>query len=100
MMYLIWYVFWSGDVDDSAENFCTLLNDTFIDWSDCNETIDNLIWFFVGAYLFFYVIFRLYAVRILYYYAKEISGATNHENQTYEKLDGDHHHNEHHAINE
>ena len=96
LIYLVWYCFFSGQVEDRAQSIC---RSDLIDWMNgdgCAAFADDFIWVFVGIYRVLLVLVRVYCVRILYYYAKEIE---HHNDRVYHKLDAEHHghhHDEHH----
>jgi len=94
LIYTLWYCFFSGDVSDRADEICKSDFADWFNWSDCDDDVDDFIWVFVGIYLVFMISIRLYFVRVLYYYAKEIEPT---HDRPYHKLDEAHHHDPHHG---
>ena len=90
LIYLIWFCFFSGRVDNTAGKLCDWFDD-WLHWDGCQEAVNDFLWVFVGIYLFIVVMLRLYCVRILYYYAKEAEQKKDDqvEGANYESLPGD-----------
>ena len=67
--------------------FCRTDVVSWLGWDDCLNFSKHWSWVFIFVYLFFLAIVRIYAIRILHYYAKE----NEHENdRPYHKLDNHH----------
>ena len=88
LIYILYMLIFDDSVDNIVDRTCDLVTDTRINWKNCNDFLSDFFWLFMGIYLIFYVLIKLYFVRILYYYAKEIENE-NAEDRRYSKLDGE-----------
>ena len=96
LIYVFYFCFFSGKVQNRAQNICGTA-EKVINWENCDQTVDDYIWWFVALYLITLIMVRLFFVRLLHAWKDqgEVRGAE------YKNLDGHGNNKEHHAqVNE
>ena len=88
LIYILYMLIFDDSMGSIVDRTCDLVTDTRINWKNCNDFLSDFFWLFMGIYLVFYILIKLFFVRILYYYAKEIENE-NAEDRRYAKLEGE-----------
>ena len=97
LIYAIYYCFFSGNTQDNADLICRSVTKAFT-WENCENTVEDYMWWFVALYLILLILVRLFFVRILHAFKEQ--GQVRAAAADYNKLSGEHHHDaDHHHDN-
>ena len=62
LVFYVWYIFFSDDLESNAMHVCHEINSTKINWDGCADAVDSFLWLFVTVWMLIVVFVRLYCV--------------------------------------